>query len=528
MFSLKPIVNQSKKHQASLTTCPRCNRIPLISFVKNNPQLIQVVCDCSYNKTYDLEEYLSITQTDRNSFNEHYCKVHVNEAYMYYCETCLMHICPLCLPIHKQHKMIKLKDYFNEDKLKKIEDNIKKARQHLNDNYRKVKDNLISELRNQIEKIQLAYEENNKINQNMLALIETLIRNYKASPFNYYSMTNIMNNTQFNFRKLNGFTNDISFSNITKLISFYQHNHIIKSKNIDIDQFFTVKTIQEHNSNVYTLIVLSDGRLASCSWDFSIKIYNSSNYDCELTIENAHKDYVNSITELPDGKLVSCSSDTSISIWSLGQKEYKLITSFKKHKSVVFKVITLTNNRFASCSYDNSIKIYSANSPYAVVATLEGHTGSVRSILQIQNKELLVSGSDDDTLCFWDTQNYLKLHSIDDVSCSYHQSLIEIKNNLIAVGGYATVFIVNYKTFSIQTVIQDDYLNCVNCFLPLDDGTLLCGCQFGRVCNLDLNTFEWVFKKKDFISTCITSLVKISKRSFVMSSYDRAIYIVEY
>lgn len=407
MFTLQ---NPSSNNNKIIINCPNCHQIPFVFFNKTKPDHIQIKCNCLFNQSYPLHNYINQFKSVNfknihKNINNCICPNHPDSSFICFCETCKSHLCFQCLPKHNQHKIIQLNVFLNEEKLKTIEDNIKQAHSYLEEHNLKLKHDIIEALKNQIHQIEDAYTENSTINKDILYFIKILLANYSLSPMNYYSISNLINNTQFNFKIIEKSSNEVSLSNIKKLISFYKQNYIIKTNYIDINQFYINKTINEHNSTVYTLILLSDGRLASCSWDFKIKIYNAITYECEITIEKAHQDYVNSITELSDGKLVSCSSDTTIKIWTIGVKDYNLITSFKSHSGVVFKVITLTNNRFASCSYDNLIKIYRADSPYKNIATLTGHTGSVRSILQIHDTDLLVSGSDDDNLLFWNLVN---------------------------------------------------------------------------------------------------------------------------
>ena len=55
---------------------------------------------------------------------------------------------------------------------------------------------------------------------------------------------------------------------------------------VDINNINNMKTINEHSDYVNSLLLLSDGRLASCSDDKTIKIYNiNNNYHCDITLE---------------------------------------------------------------------------------------------------------------------------------------------------------------------------------------------------------------------------------------------------
>ena len=80
--------------------------------------------------------------------------------------------------------------------------------------------------------------------------------------------------------------------------------HIV---DIDINNINNIKTINEHSDLIASLLLLSDGRLASCSDDNTIKIYDiKNNYHCDITLEG-HTDCVNYISQLDNNKLISCS-----------------------------------------------------------------------------------------------------------------------------------------------------------------------------------------------------------------------------
>ena len=107
-----------------------------------------------------------------------------------------------------------------------------------------------------------------------------------------------------------------------------------------------IKTISEHTDEINSLLLLKDKRVASCSRDKTIRIFDPSNdYHCDQVI-NRHSKSITSICELDDGTIVSCSKDKSIIIGDY-----------------INRVIPLPNNRIPSCSYDETIKIWKSNPP---------------------------------------------------------------------------------------------------------------------------------------------------------------------
>jgi WD40 repeat protein len=79
-----------------------------------------------------------------------------------------------------------------------------------------------------------------------------------------------------------------------------------------------------HEGYVYTIAILPDGRIVSGSEDRTIRIWNSSTGDCEMSL-CGHNSYVKAIAVLPDGRIVSGSVDKTIRIWNLSTGECESI-----------------------------------------------------------------------------------------------------------------------------------------------------------------------------------------------------------
>ena len=91
-----------------------------------------------------------------------------------------------------------------------------------------------------------------------------IINNYNNNHYNYYTRQNIIN-------IINKYKIKIYNCNDTKeLINYYNNYNILIEHIVDINNIINIKTINEHSNDVYSLLLLSDGRLASCSCDKTI------------------------------------------------------------------------------------------------------------------------------------------------------------------------------------------------------------------------------------------------------------------
>ena len=118
-----------------------------------------------------------------------------------------------------------------------------------------------------------------------------------------------------------------------------------------------VKTISKHINRVNSLLRLKDGKIASCSYDKTIRIFDPSNSYQFAQVLKRHSDYIYSICQLEKGTIVSCSLDRTIMIGDYTIKN--------AHDGCIYKVITLLIIEQQHFSSDNTIKIWKSNKSYS-------------------------------------------------------------------------------------------------------------------------------------------------------------------
>ena len=124
-----------------------------------------------------------------------------------------------------------------------------------------------------VSELESAYEESYNRNMNMLSFIQILINNYDES----VEMRNCILNNCIKIEQCK------DNKNINELIKYYNKYNIVES--VKIEDIKSIKTITGHTYPVISLLLLKDGRVASCSWDKTIRIYAPSNdYHCDQVI----------------------------------------------------------------------------------------------------------------------------------------------------------------------------------------------------------------------------------------------------
>ena len=116
-------------------------------------------------------------------------------------------------------------------------------------------------------------------------------------------------------------------------------------------------TLYGHDSPVFCILLLKDGRLVSGSgsYDKSIKIWNLNKKKCEFTLVG-HKREVRDIKQLSSYNIISASTDKTIKIWNLFHKN--CIQTLNSHYDVIFSLCIIDRNIFCSAGRDHDIILW--------------------------------------------------------------------------------------------------------------------------------------------------------------------------
>jgi WD40 repeat protein len=172
-----------------------------------------------------------------------------------------------------------------------------------------------------------------------------------------------------------------------------------------------VGQLKGHTESVKALALLPDGRLASGSWDETIRIWDIASQQCVGTLQGPISCVI-SLAVLANGRLASSSWDNNtIKIWNTDTLEYvgtlpargggeSALIRARRSRGESWKVIlaALPDGTLAS-THGSVINIWDI-STRECVTQLEGHDSDVRSLCVLPTGQL-VSGSDDSTIRIW-------------------------------------------------------------------------------------------------------------------------------
>jgi WD40 repeat protein len=151
-----------------------------------------------------------------------------------------------------------------------------------------------------------------------------------------------------------------------------------------------INTLTGHTNHVMSMAWSMSGRLASGSWDNTIKIWKDQ--DLVYTLRG-HTNVVSSVAWSMSGLLASGSADKTIKVW----KNEELCYTLRGHADYVRSVAWSMSGLLTSGSYDTSIMIWKDQD---LLYTLTGHTQLVSSVAWSMSG-LLASGSDDKSIMIW-------------------------------------------------------------------------------------------------------------------------------
>ena len=272
--------------------------------------------------------------------------------------------------------------------------------------------------------------------------------------------------------------------------------------------------LMKHEKEVCSIALLSEDRLASCSLDKTIQIYDLKDQKLIKTVR-IFETGVTSISSLR-GKRVICSSESGqIKILD---ENFEIKALFNPHSRRVNKVLELSNKRFCSISDDFTFRIWESEEPYKSINSFD-LSEAVTGVLEIKDKKDIVL-STGNKLYFIAQKTPLKLDDkVLDVGSFGSNSIAQVNDDII-VGSVNALIVIDYSKKVIKrsisfkesgnliTVVSIglDRILCSLEGVPNKKGYLtVCNClksKFHPAIKLHEDTISGIIKSENGLITC--------------------------
>ncbi|CAF0913087.1 unnamed protein product [Brachionus calyciflorus] len=144
---------------------------------------------------------------------------------------------------------------------------------------------------------------------------------------------------------------------------------------------FVKQKLVGHVQNIFQVISLLNGYLASCSEDKTIKIWNLNLGSVVRNFYNGQS-YANSLAFLNNGYLAGIVQGNAINVWNL--EDGNLVRSFTGHTDRIFRLATLNDGNLASSSFDRTVKVWNTRNG-SLMKTFVSHSHQVWYLSTLTN-----------------------------------------------------------------------------------------------------------------------------------------------
>lgn len=304
-------------------------------------------------------------------------------------------------------------------------------------------------------------------------------------------------------------------------INFYQNNR--NNSNLKNKEMYKcIKTIEGHEEKIVSMIELSNGLIATGSYDCKIKIWDIANNVCIKAINE--KGFIFCLLEMEPNFILSGTNKNTIQLFHInsltnGDDTDESIFSFKGHDLWVNCLVKCNSQFFSSGSNDAEIKIWDYYNK-SLNKTLKGHEDCILTMILLKNK-LLCSGSADLSLKIWEWKEGNCITTLYGHE-KWVKCICELKNGYIVSGSDDMII----KIWKDNKCLKDfiGHTHSIRTLCKISEKEFASGSFDGTIKLWDINSLE-PFQTLIGHQSYVTSLIQISNGDLISCSNDHTIKV---
>ena len=349
--------------------CPKCHKIPYLSFNNLCPQNINIKCDkCQKDSNQPLiiplKNYLQTMKNIDLLKDKNKCFIH-NTLLDKFCYKCHIQFCTKCEKNkkHLSHKTKIIEKIITKEKIEKG----KKTLEYYKDYFKKYIFKFMDEYINKFPKSKqydiknfLMKQYINDMSQ-FFHFYDCILLNYDIDYPNYYQQMNLHYFLKFLFEKVE--LNNLNEKKIERIFKYSNNNFINKKMN---EEDNLIKFDELDLSDVYNAILINE-EFILLKFSDSIKLYNYKNKKYISTLDIKEK-YLDNYFHIYNGIIVIYRE--KIQIFSLFENNYKGMLLLEQEVDLDIKKIKRINNNSLGFMTYEKIEVYKSSDNFEDIPNL--------------------------------------------------------------------------------------------------------------------------------------------------------------
>jgi WD40 repeat protein len=270
--------------------------------------------------------------------------------------------------------------------------------------------------------------------------------------------------------------------------------------------------LEGHNHWVTALCLLPDGRLASGSWDGTIRLWDTTS-GAETARLRVYSLGVTALCALPEGRLASASELGTIQLWDVTSG----VEIARQHSSPVTALSLLPDGRLASFSHARAIQLWDPTSGFETARlSLDGRVNSSAVL-----RDGRLASACDNTIRLWDVTSGVEIARLEGHT-DLVTALCVLPDGCLASASRDNTIRQWDVTSGVEIARLQGQIDLVTALCVLPDGRLASGSEDGTIRLWDLTSGVETNRLKEH-SLAVTGLCVLPDRRLASASRDKTI-----